>query len=349
MSLKLPDNFKWKVTNRNIGQGGQSTIREVENAHAPDGKKYALKALKQDASEQGYQRFVREIYAVRSINHPNVIKVVDHSAIGDDFHYYVMEYIEGAVSLKKLLGTDYNPFEGSAIKSIGLFSQLVGAISAINLKGIVHRDLSPGNVLILPDRTAKIIDFGICQIVGHATITLVDEGVGTQNYMAPECESGSETDVDYRADLYSAGKLLWSAVTNLKAFAREAPAFTSHSLNSIYPRSPETWHLHHIFEKTIRHKPEDRFASPIRALDTARRLAYVISNGYPPLELLANQCSICGYGELHFSKPYGSVLHPFRNPLPDGVSTAQCDYCGYWQAIENGKISDALEKRRGLE
>src|SRR4030043_28214 len=57
---------------------------------------------------------------------------------------------------------------------------------------VVHRDISPSNILILPDETIKVIDFGLCQIENEDKITLIDEGVGTQNYMSPECESGAE-------------------------------------------------------------------------------------------------------------------------------------------------------------
>jgi hypothetical protein len=174
---------------------------------------------------------------------------------------------------------------------------------------------------------ASVIDFGICQIEETETITLADEGVGTQNYMAPECESGSGGQVKSWSDIYSAGKLLWSAVTNQFAFAREEPVFNAKALNVIFPDHPETWHLKHIFEKTIRHAPSNRAMNAEGAIALAKRVEYVIVGRYPPLELIGGgRCPICGWGRVRqFSEDY----LVFHNPLPAAFAGYQCDYCSY--------------------
>jgi len=228
MHMKIPKEFRWKPTGRILGEGGQAQVQEVEDCSCEYSGKYALKALAKGKPGQAYERFYREITAIKGLRHPYIIKVVDSSSPQDDFHYYVMELVEGAKPLQTVLGSPSNPFLSKPVASIDLFQMLVEAILACekNEPKIVHRDLSPANVLFAPNGTIRIIDFGICQVEGEATITLADEGVGTINYMAPECESGATGNIGAHSDLYSAGKILWSAVTGQRAFAREKPAFT---------------------------------------------------------------------------------------------------------------------------
>ena len=187
--MTLPKDFRWKQI-RELGAGGQATVFEVEDAAKILPGKYALKPLKTGASHQAYERFYREIGAVEALHHPYIIRIIERSKPEDDFHYYVMEFINGARTLKSLLNTKGNPFHREALKALRLFMQLVEVVEATQKAGIVHRDLSPANVLILPDNSIKVIDLGICQIEGDTTITLVDEGLGTRNYAPPECESG---------------------------------------------------------------------------------------------------------------------------------------------------------------
>ena len=176
---------------------------------------FALKGLSKGKPKQAYERFVQEIEAIKRLQHPSIVQIVDHSSPDDEFQFYVMEHVEGAKSLKHIVGKVANPYYADAQKSLQLFIQLAEAIHAWSEVGIVHRDLSLGNVLVLPSGAIKVIDFGICQIDSQDTITLTDEGVGTPNYMAPECESGALGEISAASDLYSAGKILWS-ILNLQ-------------------------------------------------------------------------------------------------------------------------------------
>jgi serine/threonine protein kinase len=206
-------------------------------------------------------------------------------------------------------------------------------------------------VLVLPDSSIRIIDFGLCQIPDGETITLAEEGVGTPNYMAPECEAGSLDEVSSKADLYSIGKLLWSAVTNKMAFSRERPVYSEKSMSHEFPDSPEIWHLHHLFEGTKRHDPQDRFSTSSVALQTARRVENLVKCGYPPLEsLLKDCCPSCGWGTL---KPFQFSHTVFGNPNPSGIQSLQCDYCGECFAVNRvgptgGGPKKILEARKNL-
>src|SRR6185436_7681923 len=136
---------------------------EVEDITGVLSGTYALKPLKKGASAKALERFNREVAAIKALDHPGVIKIIESSKPEDEFQYYVMEYIPEAKTLKKLLGTNDNPFNDDASKSLTLFRQLVSVIAAAQGAKVVHRDLSPANVLILPNRSIKVIDFGICQ------------------------------------------------------------------------------------------------------------------------------------------------------------------------------------------
>ena len=238
--MKIPIDLRWKATGRTLGQGGQATVVEVQDSRDEHPGNYALKGLASGKPAKAYERFVREIDALRSITHPGIIRVVDHSVPDCDFHFYVMELLEGVHPLKKLLGTPHNPYFGDVLASLSLFIDLLSAIEACEKAGIVHRDLSPSNTLILPNKSPKLIDFGICRVQDAETITLTDEGVGTQNYMAPECESGATNGkITSQAGYLLSGQDLWSAITNQQAFAREAPVFGHKSLKALFPEIPQ--------------------------------------------------------------------------------------------------------------
>jgi serine/threonine protein kinase len=346
--MKIPKNIQWQSTGRTIGQGGQAQVHLVENKDEDTSTLYALKALRNSGSEKAYERFYKEIIAVKALSHQNIIKIIDHSSPDSDFHYYVMEYIEGALPLDKLIQSNQNPFYNSPYKALQLFEKICSAIYECEISDpkIVHRDLCPANILVLTNCSIKIIDFGICQIEDNSPITLTDEGIGTVNYMAPECESGSNETIKIGADLYSAGKILWSAVSGNRAFAREKPAFTSKSMSDIFPDNPSTWHLFHIFKKTIRNDWRKRWGSAKHAISGAKFVKSLINNGYPPLEIVTTRCPICGVGELESFQGSHVV---FGNPNPQGIGAVQCSYCGMCMAINFNQKKQNLKLRQTLE
>lgn len=346
--MKVPEKLRWELTGNTLGEGGQAQVFLVKDKTGEFDGVWALKALKRDEPGQAYERFSREVSAIRKLQHPNIIRIVDSSTPDDKFQFYVMEHIEGAQTLEKVMKSEYNPFYGNPVKSLVLFEQICSALVACEncSPKIIHRDLSPSNVLVKENLDIKVIDFGLCQLQGHETITLIDEGVGTVNYMAPECESGSDEIIGMGADLYSAGKILWSAITGLKAFSRENPVFNGKSMPEMFPDNPNTWHLHHIFEKTIRHDWRNRWGSATNAVAAARRVRFIIECGYPPLEEIGPRCPICGVGELSDFPGSHSV---FGNPNPQGIQSRQCTYCGICFPFNSLKRKEILDTRKKLE
>lgn len=346
--MKIPKDIRWRPTGKTLGAGGQAQIQEVEDSSGEYSGKYALKALGDGKPHQAYERFYREVTAIKALDHPYVIKVVDSSSPDDVFQYYVMEFIEGARPLQSIFDSSSNPFFSNPLAAIDLFEKLAQAILACEKSDnkVIHRDLSPSNVLLIPDGSIRVIDFGICQIEGDSTITLTDEGVGTINYMAPECESGAAGNIGTHSDLYSAGKILWSAVTGQRAFAREKPAFTTKSMSNIFRGNPDTFHLHHIFVRTIRHDSSKRWSSAEDAISECNKIRRLILRGYPPIEKVFDNCPICGVGSL--ADFTGSHM-VFGNPNPAGIYARQCDYCGICLAINGSRIGEHMKKRQLLD
>ncbi|MBW1939431.1 MAG: serine/threonine protein kinase [Deltaproteobacteria bacterium] len=347
--MKIPKELRWERTEKTLGEGGQAQVFLVKDKDGEFDGVWALKALKRGEPSQAYERFSREVSAIKKLEHPNIIRIIDSSSPSDTFQFYVMEYIDGTLPLEKIIKNKFNPYYGNSLKSLSLFEQICSALVACEncSPKIIHRDLSPANILVkLEDLTIKVIDFGLCQLQGHETITLIDEGVGTVNYMAPECESGSDDLIGVGADLYSAGKIMWSAITGLKAFSRENPVFKAKSMTKMFPDNPKTWHLHHIFEKTVRHDWRNRWGTGTLAESAAKQVRFIIESGYPPLEEIGPRCPICGVGEL---SEFSGSHNVFGNPNPRGIVALQCTYCGICFAKNSLKRKEILDTRKNLD
>lgn len=348
IEMKIPANLRWKATGRTLGAGGQGQVHEVVDPATDGGKPFAMKILSGGKPEQAYARFYREIDALKALDHPGILKIVDHSHPGEAFHFYVMQLIPDARPLGDVIFSTSNPFYRNPVKCLDLADRILDVLVACESSRppILHRDLKPGNILLLPDDSVRIIDFGICQIEGATTITLVDEGVGAQNYMAPECESGAEGQAGPYSDLYSVGKILWSSITGMRAFARESPVFNGKSMPELFPDDPATWHLFHVFKNTIRKNPAERRQTAATCRSLVRRIRELIVAGYPPLELMKQSCPLCSVGT--FDSFQGSHM-VFGNPNPDGIYAFQCSYCHTCFAIDIKKRNQELEQRRHLE
>ena len=346
--MKIPKNLKWLSTGETLGEGGQGQVCLVTNKHEPSGKKYAMKKLKKVNCQKARSRFYREVEAIREIEHRAIVRIIDHSLTDDDFQFYVMEYFEGARTLSKIIHSQTNPYHGDVRLCLALFEEIVSAIQACERLStpIIHRDISPNNVLVLTDGSIRLIDFGICQIEGGETISLTGEGFGTRNYAAPECESGSNSNIDHRTDVYSAAKVLWSAITSKEAFAREAPVFQSHSMRNLHPIKPETWPLALIFEKSIRKSPEDRFSGTNEALDLVQELNRFFQRGHSSVQDIIYRCPACGWKNYREVSREDRMLRPIHIRYTDHFT---CSMCGLEYDRNVVSIQRQDERRRQLD
>ena len=326
--MSIPQDVNWSSTGQTLGSGGQGQVEVVTQKDQPDGPKFALKILRNVASSQARRRFRREIAVIKELTSPLIVRVIDHSKEDDEFQFYAMEYHEGAKTLDSVIMSSSNPFAGDVTKCLDLFEQIVSAISDCQVSDppVVHRDINPRNILVLPDGTIRLIDFGICQVQDGTIITLVDENVGARGYTSPECESGNDGSVSYRSDIYSAAKVLWSAMTSKQAFPREEAVFNERSMRHMFPNKPETWHLSHIFEKTIREDPNNRIEGINQLVALIREVRYLIERGFPPLEDAVYRCPSCGLKNI-VGFPQGHMV--FGNPMPPEIKAVICNRCGF--------------------
>ncbi|MCY4416145.1 MAG: serine/threonine-protein kinase [Chloroflexi bacterium] len=346
--MKIPDHLPWKSTGKTLGSGGQGNVELVVHKGDPNGRLYALKALRRVESPQARQRFRSEIEAVKSLTHEAIVPVVDQSEPDDDFQFYVMEYVDGALPLDRIIFGGSNSYGADTLKCLDLFEQVVSAIQACERSNprIVHRDIKPNNILIVPDGSIRLIDFGICQIQDGAMVTLVDENVGARNYTSPECEAGNDGQVGIHSDIYSTGKVLWSAITSQSAFAREAAVFGNRSMQTLFPNQPDTWHLTHIFEKTIRENPSDRFQSAQQLLHEVAELRRIISQGFPPIEQVALRCPSCGLERMNWVGRLDPDIFATQGGMDVGWTC--CAFCGYIVARDFAVLRSHIERTQNL-
>lgn len=181
-----------------------------------DGTDLCLKLI---APNYERDRLDREIQALQTINHPNVVKLIEYtfsSKPGHQRHYIVEEFIEGQDLTAILLpGTPW------IIKSVvEFFAALCDGLFAMKEKDIVHRDFKPANIRVRPDGSPIIIDFGLARhlMLPDLTQTVDGAAIGTPRYFAPEQFDGTKHDIDHRTDLFAMGIILYEALTGESPF-----------------------------------------------------------------------------------------------------------------------------------
>ena len=210
---------------RPLGMGGMGEIWEAEREGVA--RKYALKLLRSDKSdgEENRARFLREIEATGRVYHDNICEILD---FGFDHHgipFYVMPLISGK-PLSRVISSDA-PLP--LTRALDIAFQLLEALAAAHVAGVIHRDLKPDNVVLtcVGDRRdfVKVLDFGISKIVGRGSreetrLTRTGAVLGTPHYMAPEQARG-DADIDERVDLFAVGAILYELVVGRKAIPGE--------------------------------------------------------------------------------------------------------------------------------
>ena len=211
-----------------LGAGGQGEVYLAEDSRLD--RKVALKILPQHLSDRAdlRERFEREARAVSSLNHPHICTLYD---IGeqDGIHYLVMEHLEGE-TLAARLEKGALPLEQTLEYAI----QIADALDKAHRQGVVHRDLKPGNIMLVKGG-AKLLDFGLAKLQATETPTnlsalpteqasLTAEGtiLGTLQYMAPEQLEGKEA--DSRTDIFAFGAVVYEMATGKKAFEGKSQA-----------------------------------------------------------------------------------------------------------------------------
>jgi serine/threonine protein kinase len=192
-----------------IGDGGMADVfRAHDRTLDRDVALKVLRAAYVDDAEFA-QRFHREADALAAVHHPNIVSVLDWGT-SEDGPYIAMELMEGG-TLRELLRSQGRLTEEAAAR---LAAEIADGLEAAHLRGVLHRDLKPDNVLLDGMGKPKLGDFGIARIAAATAITRTGELLGTPRYLAPEQMTGEV--VDERADVYALGVILYEMLTGVQ-------------------------------------------------------------------------------------------------------------------------------------
>ncbi|KXZ59949.1 Serine/threonine-protein kinase PknB [Microbacterium laevaniformans] len=224
-----------------IGRGGMATVYRGQDLTL--GRQVAIKILKRELAEDSAfrTRFRLEAQSASRMSHPAIVRVYD---AGEDAEtdpdgsthpvpYIVMELVEGTL-LKDVVSDGGVPV-GDAIRYV---DGILEALEYSHRAGVVHRDIKPGNVMITPGGQVKVMDFGIARAVSDSSSTVAETTaiIGTAAYLSPEQAKGEP--VDARADLYSAGIVLYELLTGRQPFRGESPVAVAYQHVSETPLPP---------------------------------------------------------------------------------------------------------------
>jgi eukaryotic-like serine/threonine-protein kinase len=257
-----------------IGRGGMSTVYRGTDLslHRVVAVKVALDPLVEE-SPIYLARFTREAQSAAAIGHPGVVTVYDAGADGPT-RFIVMEFVPGK-SLADILKEE-RPLDPERAANIA--AQVADALSAAHAAGIIHRDIKPGNIMVEPSGSVKVLDFGIARAVDGHSLTQTATVLGTSAYMSPEQALGQP--VDARSDIYSLGCVLYEMLTGQPPFVADVAAAVMHQHVRVAPkpaieRNPAIpASLNTLVMEMLAKQPKDR---PQTAAEVRDRIVAAIS------------------------------------------------------------------------
>ena len=255
-----------------LGRGGMGIVFRA--LHLRLNRPVALKMILAGpyAGPHELERFVREAEAVAGLRHPNIVQVYDAGEL-DGRPYFTMELVEGGRLAQKIAGVPQPARQASA-----LVAAVAEAVHVAHLSGIVHRDLTPANILLTPDGTPKVTDFGLARRVQEdGGITLTGRPIGTPSYMAPEQARGDNRAIGPTTDVYALGAILYELLTGRPPFRGETVAATLQQVltgeavppTRLNPRIPRD--LQTICLKCLSKDPARRYPSARALVDDLGR------------------------------------------------------------------------------
>ena len=199
-----------------IGIGGMADVYKAVDL--VENRTVAVKILKNEFADNDdfVRRFRNESKAIAVLSHPNIVRIYD-VGFSDRIQFIVMEYIDG-ITLKEFME------QQGVLKwkdSVHFIIQILRALQHAHDRGIVHRDIKPQNIMLFPDGTIKVMDFGIARFAREEGKTISDKAIGSVHYISPEQARGDVT--DEKSDIYSVGVMLYEMLTGVKPFDADTP------------------------------------------------------------------------------------------------------------------------------
>ena len=260
---------RYRVTEK-IGSGGMADVYKAVDEVL--GRTVAVKVLyARYAAEPNFvARFRQEAQAAANLSHPNIVNIYDWGRDGETY-YIVMEYVNGR-DLKSLV-TEHGPLD--PLKAAGYAEQVCAALGVAHGYDIIHRDIKPHNIVLTPDGTTKVMDFGIAR-AGNTTMTQTGSVLGTAQYISPEQAQGRP--LGPASDLYSLGITLYEMVTGRVPFDADTPVATALMQVNDEPVPPRQVRgsippgLEAVILRAMRKDPAERYASAAEMRDDLRRV-----------------------------------------------------------------------------
>jgi eukaryotic-like serine/threonine-protein kinase len=221
---------------------GQGAMGVVYLAHDPEiGRPVAIKTVRPEAVggetlQELEARFLKEARLGGRLQHPNIVTVYDVGRSGD-VCFIAMEYVDGRPLTRYLASVDALPLR----VKVGVVRQVAEALGHAHERGVLHRDVKPGNILVGADGRVKVTDFGIGKFTGASTSELTRTGhmVGSPAYMSPEQVKGEK--LDGRSDLFSLGIVLYELLTGARPFPGESITTLVYQILHTEPKDPLEW------------------------------------------------------------------------------------------------------------
>src|SRR3989449_3246510 len=282
-----------------LGVGGQGTVYKATDGKL--GRTVVVKVLPAEltAREANLKRFEREARLASSLDHPNICTIFDLDE-AEGHHFIAMQYVEGR-NVRQLVGGHALELKSALLIAI----QVTDALAAAHARGIIHRDIKSGNVMVTPSGQVKILDFGLAKLLDdtddsskstiHRTdLTEVGVPYGTATYAAPEQARGDR--VDKRADIFSTGVLLYEMITGTWPFRGKSTIDVRHAVLYDTPRplaemrrDPLPARLQPILDRAIAKDPRDRYQKMEEMRDDLRSVLQEVTNaqsGGAPLQTI---------------------------------------------------------------
>jgi len=290
-----------------LSRGGMGVVYKAQ--HTVLDKPLAIKVMLQTQDEAARQRFMQEAKLASSVQHPNIVGIIDFGVLPSQKPYLVMELLVGQTLADAIFVGPLSP-----ARTCHIAAQVARGLHAVHQKGIIHRDLKPANIILmheettgqtgnsqLQDELVKVVDFGVATVVskegsgqpgsGHMPrLTTPGMVLGTAEYMSPEQAQGLKT--DHRVDQYALGCIMYEMLTCRVPFQGPTPAATMLKhltekptpMHKLRPQVPSA--LERVVQRAMSLNPAQRFPS---MLELAQELTAVLEQERSPATLAATQ------------------------------------------------------------
>jgi len=343
----------YEITHK-IGAGGQGTVYKAIDQKL--GRNVVIKVLPPELTVKAnnLKRFEREARLASALDHPNICTIFDMDE-QRGLHFIVMQYVQGK-NVRQLVNG--RPLEFESALHIAI--QVTDALAVAHARGIIHRDIKSGNVMVTDEGQVKILDFGLAKLMDeneaatsgiHQTeLTEIGVPYGTATYAAPEQARGDR--VDTRADIFSTGVLIYEMLTGTWPFRGKSTVDVRHAVLHDQPKAlaearpgPTPARLQQILDKTLQKEPRDRYQRIEDLRDDLRKVLHEIAGGAKFEEVTAPR-------HLGGSSPVGRAMRWLRKlgggAAESPTSTPQLSSKGLTDPGEGSMTTIADREKKSL-